>query len=648
MCQWYGFSCVSLRVWGMALAVVGLMGCASTPTHQIGGLNEALGPLASDFHAASTLSRQASARAANRAFNTAIATDMQNSALHTANALAYQIRTRQGESDLYPLAETGFLIALEQSHDAHDAALQLAHLYLEQKQFSKSQLAAVYALRLEHDHIESLQLLAAASYYLGDVEIALWAVQRLRTLAPTEQLTWQLSVMIYGAAGLTETALELLELGNSPYPNPLRQRFYSRIRHWQSAHQPNGFGQLHVSSPVSVQPTLALTMFDDEQQRRPLVYDWSDCQQRVNELQELSGLGYGGETVGAAVDETALLPSLPSPCLGLGMPQMAIIDVVILRTNQSQSGRQGVDLLNNLAVTVQNTSSRVITQNTGESASASTTSIRNIGLGTSAGGAISYSLGIANVTEQTTEVVARPSLLVLDRQPAQFFSGASIAVGLAGSDSGGSSFYQINVGVSLSVTPTFIDEQQLLLNVRAARTFFEPITNSSTFAQSVQTSRNMVSAASSVRINETLILSGLIEDEAASGEAGVPVLKRVPGLKNLFSVRSQQSFKKSVLILITPRNIPNYYETLQAVSSDAKKAPEEDGIMAQLRQLARLEIDQQWPGLTSDIANMSPAERAFNTRSNDIQLADWLTSERMQEILNAVAKKDPELGLNAR
>lgn len=648
MCKWYGFSCVSLRVWGMALAVVGLMGCASTPTHQIGGLNEALGPLASDFHAASTLSRQASARAANRAFNTAIATDMQNSALHTANALAYQIRTRQGESDLYPLAETGFLIALEQSHDAHNAAVQLAHLYLEQNQFSKSQLAAVYALRLEHDHIESLQLLAAASYYLGDIEIALWAIQRLRTVAPTDQLTLQLSVMIYSAAGLTETALELLELGNSPLSNPLRQQLYNRIRHWQSAYQPNGFGQLYASRPVSTQPTLTPTVFDDEQQRQPLVYDWSDCMQRVNESRELSGSDSGSEIAGAAVDETALLPSLPSPCVGLGMPQMAIIDVVILRTNQSQTGGQGIDLLNNLAVTVQNTASRVTTQNTGESASSSTTSIRDIGLGTSAGGAIAYSLGIANVTEQTTEVVARPSLLVLDRQPAQFFSGSNIAVGLAGGDSGGSSFYQINVGVSLSVTPTFINEEQLLLNVKAARTFFEPITNSSTFAQSVQTSRNMVSAASSVRINETLILSGLIEDESDFGNAGVPVLKRVPGLKNLFSVRSQQSFKKSVLILITPRNIPNYYNTLQAASSDAIKASEEEGVMAQLRQLARVEMDQQWPGLTSDMANMSQAERAFNTRSTDIQLADWLTSGRMLDILNAVAKKDPQLSLNAR
>lgn len=635
MRQPYRFPFSSLRPLVAALAVMGLVGCASTPTNELANVNDALRVLADDFHSGTNAYKRASARDANRAFNTAVASDMQNSALHTANALVYQIRTRQGESDLFSLAETGFLIALEQRHDAQDAALQLAHLYLEQNQFKKSQLAAVYALRLEHDHVESLQLLAAASYYLGDIEIALWAIQKLRTAAPNDPLTLQLSLMIYSAAGLTTPALELLDAGHQLLSKPQSERLYKRIRHWQQAYQANDMRTFHTPLPVSSPPITAITMFDDEQQRQPLVYDWSDCVQRVTELSPIDAAENDGSNV-AAVDETALLASLPSPCVGLGMPKMAIIDVVILRTNQSQSRMQGIDLLNNLAITMQNSSSRVTTRNSGESAFTSTTSIRDIGLGTDAGGAIAYSLGIANVTEQTTEVVARPSLLVLDRQPAQFFSGASIAVGLSAGDSGSSSFYQINVGVSLSVTPTFINEQQLLLNVKAARTFFEPITNASTFTQSVQTSRNMVSAASSVKINETLILSGLIEDESTSGNAGVPGLNRIPGVKNLFSVQSEQNYKKSVLILITPRNIPNYQSTLQATSTDAMETSDEVGMMAQLRQLARVDIAQQWPSLATDIGNMTRADRAFNTRRNDIQLVDWITSERMQNILHEV------------
>lgn len=632
----YRFPFSSLRPLVATLATVGLASCASAPTDNVGNVNEALRVLAGDFQSGTYTSKQAYARDANLAINRAIATDMQNSALHTANALAYQIRTRQGESDLFPLAETGFLIALEQRDDAQDAALQLAHLYLEQNQFKKSQLAAVYALRLEHDHVESLQLLAAASYYLGDIEIALWAIQQLRTVAPNEPLTLQLSLMIYSSAGLTTSALELLDAYHGLVSQPHSELYHKRIRQWQQAYQANDIRTFHTPLQVSKPSITATSMVDNDQQRQPLVYDWSDCVQRVNELSFIDAAENEGNSVAGTVDETAILRSLPSPCVGLGMPQMAIIDVVILRTNQSQSRTLGIDLLDNLAITLQNSSSRITTRNSGESAFTNTTSIRDIGLGTNAGGAIAYSLRIANVTKQTTDVVARPSLLVLDRQPAQFFSGASIAVGLSAGDSGSSSFYQINVGVSLSVTPTFINEEQLLLNVKAARTFFEPITNSSTFTQSVQTSRNMVSAASSVRINETLILSGLIEDESTSGNAGVPGLNRIPGVKNLFSVQSEESYKKSVLILITPRNIPNYYSTLQATSTDAMEASVEVGPMAQLRQLARIENAQQWPSLASDIGNMTRADRAFNTRRNDIQLVDWITLDRMQNILHEV------------
>jgi len=81
---------------------------------------------------------------------------MQNAALHTANALAYQIRSRNGERDLFELAETGFLIALEQQHDSQNAILQLAHLYLDNKQYQQAQLAAAYALKLHAADLEAM------------------------------------------------------------------------------------------------------------------------------------------------------------------------------------------------------------------------------------------------------------------------------------------------------------------------------------------------------------------------------------------------------------------------------------------------------------------------------------------------------------
>lgn len=581
---------------------------------------------------------QGDAKTANQEFNTAISLDMQNASLHTANALAYQIRNRNGERDLFDLAETGFLIALEQQQDSQNAVLQLAHLYLENKQYRQAQLAAAYALKLDATDPESLQLLASASYYLGEPELALWAVQKLQQVAPNDATTSRLTPLIYGSAGLTAEALAALQQTQHSLSQPQQQQLQQRLAQWQSSY---GMVSATESAELSLKvsataQTVALNSAEASATSAPLVYAWSDCVQRLTPAPEESDddSSYDdSSSQGVAVDETVVLPSLPSPCLGRPLPQMAVIDVVILRNNELNTSSTGLNLLDNLAVTIQNTSNKVTTTTSGEAGITNTTLTRDIGLGTSAGGAIAYSLNIANVTAQTTEVVARPSLLVLDRQSAQFFSGSNIAVGLAGSDGGSSSFNQINVGVSLSVTPTFIDKEHMLLNVKAARTFFEPITGSSTFSQSIQTSRNTVSAATSVKVNETLILSGLVESEVITGSSGVPLIKDIPGVKNLFSKNTQQTFKKSVLILITPRRVPSYERTLQGVEQEQAAVEQPPESLTQLRSLADKELTEQWPELKAHIQPMSRKARSFNARTKDIQLDDWSVLPRMKNIL---------------
>lgn len=638
----------------VSLAVCSLVACTAntTPFGQSGHLSaEAVasqrylqkphGPVQQNLTDGIAALTQGNATKANQAFNTAISLDMHNAALHTANALAYQIRSRHGERDLFELAETGFLIALEQQHDSQNAVLQLAHLYLENKQYKQAQLAAAYALKLDAADLESLQLLASASYYLGETELALWAVQRLQNIAPLDATTSRIAPLIYSSAGLTADAMKLYQSAQQNLNAQDQQKLSQRLTQWQSSYQFNDTNQLpHEKSNIVplIQPAASVKTADAS---GPVMYAWSDCVQRLTPVAEESDDDYSSDdssTQGVAVDETKVLPSLPSPCLGRPLPQMAVIDVVILRNNQLNTSSTGLNLLDNLAVSIQNTTNKITTTTSGEPGVTNTTLTRDIGLGTSAGGAIAYSLNIANVTEQTTEVVARPSLLVLDRQSAQFFSGSNIAVGLAGSDGGSSSFNQINVGVSLSVTPTFIDDEHMLLNVKAARTFFEPITGSSTFSQSVQTSRNTVSAASSVKVNETLILSGLVESEVISGSSGVPLIKDIPGIKNLFSRNTQQSYKKSVLILITPRRVPSYDRTLQGAETAEMQAEEPAETIKELRQFAHKELSEKWPDLMARTQPMSRKVRAFNARTHDIQLDDWFGLPRMQNILQEVTE----------
>ncbi len=583
---------------------------------------------------------------ANHEFTLAIKQDLKNPALHAANGLAYQIRTRAGERDMFELAETGYLIALEQQHDFQNAALQLSHLYLENKLYTKAQRAAAYAIKLDAKNIEALYLLASASYSLGDIELAVWAIDQARNYAPQDKRGVRMVPAIYGAAGLTDEANAFLTDQQTTFNKQDSDRIKARLDQWKVAYDTSNSADTEkvvakdgeaTPSDESEKTSDAKTEPTKSDGQGPLAYAWSDCVQQLtpstSSSQESSGSSDSSTSGPVKVDETMAMPSLPSPCKGRAMPQMAIIDVVILRTNEISTRTSGINLLENLAVTIQQSSSKVTSSVDGAASTTSSTLTRNVGLGTSAGGAIAYSLNIANISGQTTEVVSRPSLQVLDRQPAQFFSGSSIQIGLTGSVGGASTLNEVNVGLSMSVTPTFLDDNQLLLNVKAVHTFFEPVTGTSTFSQSLQTSRNMVAAATKIRVNETLVLSGLTEREAINGTSGVPVLKDIPGLQYLFSKNTIQNFNKTVLILITPRTIMAYGETLEKVSELQKSAGTEPKVLQETRQRALKELGGRWPNLYRTFRNMSRSERAFGVRANDIELEDWNRPSRIQKIL---------------
>ena len=576
------------------------------------------------------------AKLANHEFNLAIARDLKNPALHAANALAYQIRTRAGERDLFDLAETGYLVALEQQHDFQQAAVQLAHLYLENKRYAHAQRAAAYALKLESKNVEALHLLASASYSLGDVELSLWALEQARTIAPNDKYAANMVPAIYGEAGLNEEAEAYINENPSLWSKQGSEQVKRRLAQWKVAYANDQAktDEAKAGNDDAGEKANADTPAQNDSQG-PLVYAWSDCAQALTAnagTAQASSSDSSDSSAVTRVDETMVLPSLPSPCKAHALPQMAIIDVVILRTNELNASSTGINLLENLAVTIQQSSNKVSTSINNAPSTSLATLTTNIGLGTSAGGAIAYSLNIANVSGQTTEVVSRPSLQVLDRQAAQFFSGSKISIGLTGGVNSSSTLSEINVGLSLSVTPTFIDEQQMLLNVRAAHTFFEPVTGTSSFNQSLQTSRNMVAAATKIRINETLVLSGLTEREVISGSSGVPLLKDIPGVQYLFSKKTVQNFNKTVLILITPRRMVAYGENLDQVQALDKKDVEPK-LMQETRQRALKELGGHWPNLYHAIRHMSRSERAFGVRSKDIELEDWNKPKRVQKIL---------------
>ncbi|HEY4646572.1 MAG TPA: hypothetical protein VIH25_09870, partial [Steroidobacteraceae bacterium] len=88
--------------------------------------------------------------------------------------------------------------------------------------------------------------------------------------------------------------------------------------------------------------------------------------------------------------------------------------------------------------------------------------------------------------------------------PSAFFSGRNVTMGIAGTGGSASTITDKPVGISLSVTPTFIDSETMLLAVKAQRSFIEAVDASITFTSAIQASRNAVSANVLLKMGQTL------------------------------------------------------------------------------------------------------------------------------------------------
>jgi type II secretory pathway component GspD/PulD (secretin) len=310
---------------------------------------------------------------------------------------------------------------------------------------------------------------------------------------------------------------------------------------------------------------------------------------------------------------------------------MVMMDAVLLRSEDVQSAGRGLNLLDNLSIFLANTVTVNRTFGTAGPSIKSTTVTQSLGLGATPGGGIGYSLNIANASDQRAEVLARPTLLALDRQPAEFFSGSTVSVALV-SVQGGGTVEDKPVGVSLSVTPTFIDDDTMLVSVKAVRSFFETTAPSATFEQSVQTSRNMVTANVLLRFGETLILSGLTEREITNTNSRTPALGDVPGLQYLFGRQTRRDYTRSIMVLLTPRRVATFAETLAQADSVSAQGGDHS-LMAEARDRARRDVAQTQPNAVAALKHMERNRLFRALRSNDIEVQGWRQPDRVRRFV---------------
>lgn len=496
---------------------------------------------------------------ASELFNLAAKTDITNSYLHFLNGVAYQMRGLTGESGLFPLAEQGYQMAVQFDNSNWLARYYAGLLAMHQRDFNRAQKKFAEAVLYAPNVPDLLYDLAVVSYYNQDPKTAAAALEGLRKIGGTKEDDPRL----LRASAIVAASLN--QKGDA-------QSYLDRLR-------------------------IAAHSGEDLARAETRVIGWNEAYERGGLMPVQFGVPPG--TMGPGPMPQGALPQEPIPQGFPGAPanlqapgvggfyekQMVVVDVVILSTEEDNTNAMGINLLDGLKIQFGNT----LTQQPGYTRQ-ETKYYDNVNRANNTDGlavtrlismpAVNYSLNIANANAKRNEVLARPTLVALGNQPSSFFSGVDV-VGAAVSGGQGSAVQiQKEVGVKLSVTPEFLPENLIKLNVVAERTFLAIPSTSVKFDFRLDTTKTTVNANVVMRFGETLILSGLSERDQSKDRDGVPFLQDVPIVQYLFSRNVTRDYYKSVLILLTPRRAQytNRAEA-DAAADNANLSPEDKSLV---------------------------------------------------------------------
>ncbi len=153
-------------------------------------------------------------------------------------------------------------------------------------------------------------------------------------------------------------------------------------------------------------------------------------------------------------------------------------------------------------------------------------------------------------------LLAEPNLVAGNRDSATFLAGGEFPVPIAQPGQGGIVTLTIQFrefGIRLSFFPEIVSDTLIKLTVRpeiSSLDFTNAVTISGFRIPALRTRR--ISTTVDVRRDQSLILSGLFNDEREQVRTGIPFLMDIPILGALFGSSSWTSNQSELLILVTP------------------------------------------------------------------------------------------------
>ena len=488
--------------------------------------------------------QQGDLQKAHSVFSVALKVDIRNAGLHFLNGLTYQMMYEAGDDPSYDLAVTGYNTALSLDRNLEPALLQLGHLHLFAKKYDQAQKAFSEAYARNSQSTRALMGLAQSSILAGDMKSGYWATVQLDAMNWKSPEFLRLKAIQAALAQSPQKAKEyakqyalvVKDQGSVKDADYLNSRVDNLLSMKTSFSLPNNNGVLLAQADTGSKSKEAAKETAAPESKDSAHQLWWRCDPNPTLSLQKDGLPQLQLPI---TEENATTLTLPKPCAG-EKPPMAMIEVTMIRTEEAMTRMQGINLLDGLKMvkdTFLDADRRRV--------------IGNDDVLTTSAASLAYSLNIANSLFAKNEVIARPSLSAVDRLPSVFFSGRTVSIA-SGTINTGFSLSDKSVGTSLSITPTFVDDENVLLSIRSSRSFIEPSEGASI---ALIQSRNAVNASARVKFGQTYVLNGMIEREKDNVNSGVPILMDIPIVQNLFSKSVKIDFNRQILTLVTVRRL---------------------------------------------------------------------------------------------
>ncbi len=179
-------------------------------------------------------------------------------------------------------------------------------------------------------------------------------------------------------------------------------------------------------------------------------------------------------------------------------------------------------------------------------------------------------------------ILSTPHLLTMDNEEAEIIVGKNVPIatqkmvtGEAGTTGLNQSFLieRKDLGITLRLTPQITEGDVVRLSIYQEVSAILPTdTNSDLGPTYTKRSTKTVVA---VKDGKTVVIGGLIKDNATSNTSKVPILGEIPILGWLFKYKKRANEKTNLLVFLTPKIIRNH-ETLSKITKDKREVIDKD------------------------------------------------------------------------